>query len=69
VHTCVDCGEQPIGDLDGDGLVSAADCLLLAQHLAGNVGAMAGMDLNRDDAVDILDLAFLMNLAVGSFKE
>jgi hypothetical protein len=49
-------------DLDGDGQMTAADRVLLADYLAENRPAVPPADFNGDGSVDLLDLWFLSSL-------
>ena len=56
----IECGPDAIpGDLNGDGLVNAADLALLLNGWGVCVGCVG--DLNRDGTVGAADLAILLN--------
>jgi hypothetical protein len=67
-HICVgSAGDEP-ADMDGDGVVTSADYLLLAQYLAGNLPGLVGRDLTGDGVVNSLDLVYLQHFVMGNFK-
>ena len=55
-----------VGDINGDGVVDEADCILLADYLAGNLRSddltPVAADLNQDGAIDAVDLTILKRL-------
>ncbi len=61
VQCLVGCGPAPScpADLDGDGVVDAADLALLLV-LWGPVGGLPGADLNDDGVIDAADLSTLL---------
>ncbi len=74
---CPDCpctaGPAPpcaaLGDVDGDGCVTAADALLLSRHLAGlqplTTPQLLRADVNRDGAITAADLTEVLRYIAG----
>ncbi len=55
-----------LGDVNGDGVVDAADREQLSQHLAsGDRASYATYDFNGDEKIDVVDLAYL-NCNIGA---
>lgn len=54
-----------VGDVNGDGLVDAADVQLVSNALLGIGPAQAGADVNLDGRVNAIDLQLQINAALG----
>lgn len=67
-HIGVGSETQQPADLDGDGLITSTDCLLLCDFLAGNINPPSSGDLNGDERIDSLDLVFLQNFLASNFR-
>ena len=67
VYMIIDTSEYTIGDTDGDGTISSADAVLLAQHLAGwktNINLSAA-DVNGDGKITAKDSVLLAQYLAG----
>ncbi|MBN2432226.1 MAG: dockerin type I repeat-containing protein, partial [Acidobacteria bacterium] len=67
-HVAVLFGPLEPADLDGNGLITAEDCMLLAAYLCGDIDLVNGGDLNGDGLVGATDLAYMLHFLTGTFK-
>ena len=67
VYMIIDTSEYTMGDTDGDGTISAADAVLLAQHLAGweTKINLSAADVNGDGEVNAKDSVLLAQYLAG----
>lgn len=58
-----------LGDIDGDGEVSASDALLLLRFCVGELTEdqidIEAADVNGDGAIDLLDALLTLRIALG----
>jgi len=67
-HVAVRFGALEPADLDGNGLITAEDMMLLAAYLCGDIDLVNGGDLNGDGRVDATDLSYMLHFLTGTFK-
>jgi len=67
-HVAVLFGALEPADLDGNGLITAEDLMLLTAFLCGDIDLVNGGDLNGDGGVDATDLSYMLHFLTGTFK-
>ena len=62
--------ETPQGDVNGDGIVSVADAVMLQKwlHCIGNLDKPDTADMDGDGQIDVFDLALLKRKLVGKIR-